>query len=177
MPASDTWRARSARRMTILATMVVLTMAAGLTVGCAGKTAQTGTAPQATSAAPAQSGTAGTVTTAADVQTCAECGGKGMPPKVVGTPAVAQGVQLITVSLVGGYYSPNTFTAQAGVPIQVVFTGKAKGCLAKPTFKSLGKKADLTGTGTAMIDLGALKSGTYKFTCAMGMDAGTITVK
>jgi plastocyanin domain-containing protein len=61
--------------------------------------------------------------------------------------------------------------------VRVVFTGKAKGCLAKPTFKALGKSGDVTQSGSASIDLGVLKPGTYTWTCAMGMNSGTITVR
>jgi hypothetical protein len=63
------------------------------------------------------------------------------------------------------------------MPVQVVFTGKAKGCIAKPTFKSLGKTGDVTGTGTATLDLGTLQPGSYAFTCAMGMGDGQIVAQ
>jgi plastocyanin domain-containing protein len=115
--------------------------------------------------------------TTSGVQTCGQCGGKGAPSKVVGTAVTQSGVQVVSIGFVNGYYSPNTFTVKAGMPVQVVFTGSAKGCLAKPQFASLGKKADVSVTGSATIDLGALKPGVYKFTCAMGMNAGTITVQ
>jgi plastocyanin domain-containing protein len=112
------------------------------------------------------------------VQTCAQCdGGKGAPPAVVGTVYTLDAVQVVRVGLANGYYSPNTFTIKAGMPVRVVFTGRASGCLARPTFASLGKQAGLAATGSATIDLGTLKPGVYKFTCAMGMNAGTITVR
>jgi plastocyanin domain-containing protein len=119
----------------------------------------------------------GSVSTTSGVQTCAQCGGKGAPPKVVGEAVTQDGVQIVNVGIVNGYYSPNAFTVKAGMPVRVVFTGKASGCLANPTFASLGKKVDFADTGSATVDLGTLKPGIYKFTCAMGMNAGTITVK
>lgn len=128
-------------------------------------------------AATSQTSASGTVTTTSGVQVCAVCNKKGMPPKTVGTAVEENGTQVLDVGFVNGYYSPNTFTVKAGMPIKVVFTGKAKGCLAKPQFASLNKKADVTKTGSATIDLGTLKTGTYTFTCAMGMNAGTITVE
>jgi hypothetical protein len=118
-----------------------------------------------------------TATTDPSVQTCGVCGGKGKPKTVDGTAAVKNGVQVISVAIQGGYYVPNHITAKAGMPIQVVFTGKAKGCIAKPTFKSLGKSGDLTSTGTATLDLGTLKPGAYAFSCAMGMGDGLVTVQ
>jgi plastocyanin len=114
---------------------------------------------------------------ASGVQLCSECAGKGMPAKVTGSATVVDGVQVVDVQIVNGTYAPNVITAKAGVPIRVVFTGNAEKCLAKPTFKSLGKSGDVTGTGSATIDLGTLSPGTYEFTCSMGMNAGTITVE
>ncbi len=99
------------------------------------------------------------------------------PRRPQGPPILENGVQVISIAVDGGYYVPNTVTASAGTPIKVVFTGKAKGCVAKPTFKSLGKSGDLTGTGKATIDLGTLAPGVYEFTCSMGMNTGTITVE
>jgi plastocyanin len=112
-----------------------------------------------------------------DAQGCAECGGHGTPKETTGAAVLENGVQVISIAVDGGYYVPNTVTASAGTPIKVVFTGKAKGCVAKPTFKSLGKSGDLTGAGTATIDLGTLAPGVHEFTCAMGMNTGTITVE
>jgi plastocyanin len=120
---------------------------------------------------------AGGVVGASGVQLCAECAGKGMPAKVTGSATVVAGVQVVDVAIVNGTYAPNVITAKAGLPIRVVFAGKAEKCLARPTFKSLGKSGDVTGTGSAIIDLGTLAPGVYEFTCSMGMNAGTITVE
>jgi plastocyanin len=155
--------------------------------GCAATGPQSTVMPSVSRAMPSASASAsqtvmsasasGSVSTASSVQTCAQCGGKGAPPTVVGEAVTRNGVQVVGVGLVNGYYSPNTFTVKTGMPVRVVFTGKASGCLANPTFASLGKKADFADTGSATIDLGTLKPGVYEFTCAMRMNAGTITVK
>jgi len=71
---------------------------------------------------------------------------------------------------------PNEFTAQAGLPVTVVFSGTAEGCLAEPEFPDLGVKADLS-TGSATMELGVLEPGTYPFTCSMGVNEGHITVQ
>jgi hypothetical protein len=115
------------------------------------------------------------VTTKAQI--CAACWGDGAPqPKVVGKAMEKDGVQVLTVGLVGGWYEPNRFTVQADLPVTVVFTGRAEGCLAEPEFPELGIKADLS-SGSATVPLGRLKQGTYTFTCSMGVNEGRITAK
>ena len=113
----------------------------------------------------------------AEAQICASCWGDGAPdPQVTGEPVVEDGVQILKVGLSGGYYQPNNFTVQAGAPVTVLFTGNAEGCLAEPEFPELGVKGDMSG-GTTTLALGALKPGTYSFTCSMGVNEGTITVQ
>ena len=112
-----------------------------------------------------------------DAQECADCAGEGMAPMVDGTVETKDGVQVIAVGVKDGYYSPNQFTAKTGTPINVVFTGNTKGCLGKPTFKSLGKKANFNDSGTATIELGSLPPGTYEFACGMNMVGGKIVVE
>ena len=113
----------------------------------------------------------------AKAQICASCWGDGAPdPQVTGAPVVEDGVQVLKVGLVEGYYQPNNFIVQAGVPVTVVFSGNAEGCLAEPEFPELGLKADMAG-GTATVTLGALKPGKYTFTCSMGVNEGTITAE
>lgn len=109
-------------------------------------------------------------------QSCAGCSTKSKAPVVVGTPTDENGVQVLNIGVLGGFYSPNHFTVKADVPVTARFSGKAKGCLGHPVFSSLGKKADLT-RGDATVNLGVLKPGTYKFSCSMGMGAGTIDVQ
>ena len=167
-------RTRS-RRLTVVA--IVLVAATVLAGGCSGSTSQYKSSPPAVAATAPQPSVEVTATAVSDVQVCAECAKKGMPARVRGTATVKGAVQVIDVAIVNGTYEPNVITAQAGLPTQVVFAGKAKGCLAKPTFKSLGKSADVTTSGTATIDLGTLKPGVYTFTCSMGMNAATITVQ
>jgi hypothetical protein len=110
-------------------------------------------------------------------QICASCWGDGAPdPQVTGAAVVEDGVQVLKVGLVGGYYQPNRFTVQAGLPVTVVFTGRAEGCLAAPEFPDLGVKADRS-SGSATATLGRLEPGKYSFTSSMGVNEGTITVE
>jgi plastocyanin len=109
------------------------------------------------------------------LQTCSACAG-GTAPQVYGKTQTVNGVQVVDIGVKNGFYSPNEFTVAAGTPVKVVFSGKAEGCLAKPTFKGIGTKADFT-SGEATVDLGELKAGTYEFTCGMGMAGGKIVVQ
>ena len=127
-------------------------------------------------AVPASSGPA-TLKKALNAGECAACGGKGMAPMVEGSVKTSNGAQVADVGIKNGYYSPNVFTAKAGVPTKVVFTGKATDCLASPTFKSLNKTVNIEKTGSGTIDLGALAPGTYEFGCSMGMVGGKIVVQ
>jgi|ABSN01.1.fsa_nt_gi hypothetical protein len=132
--------------------------------------------PMAQSAA-SSPGASAQSSASAEPQICASCWGDGSPdPQVAGKAVVEDGVQVLRVGLVGGYYEPNGFTVQAGLPVTVVFSGRAEGCLAEPEFPELGVKADLS-SGTATVALGRLKPGTYSFTCSMGVNEGTITVE
>ncbi len=111
-------------------------------------------------------------------QSCTSCWvDKGAPaPAFAGETAVQDGVQVLNVGLVGGYYRPNRFTVQAGVPVKVVFTGWAQDCLGQPEFPELGLKGDMS-SGQAVFPLGELEPGTYTFTCGMGVNEGLITVE
>jgi plastocyanin domain-containing protein len=107
---------------------------------------------------------------------CLECSKGGKAAPVAGSATVENGVQVIKISLKDGQYVPNQFTVQSSMPVKVSFEGTATDCLGHPTFRSLNKTADLT-TAPATLDLGTLKPGTYKFSCAMGMNSGTISVQ
>jgi hypothetical protein len=108
---------------------------------------------------------------------CGLCATKGKVPSVNGTVKVVDGVQVLEIGIKGETYNPNTFTAKAGMPIKVVFTGKADHCLAKPTFPKLKKSVNIGQSGSGTIDLGALTPGTYELTCGMGSHGGQLTVE
>jgi plastocyanin domain-containing protein len=157
-----------------------LALAAGAILalgGCAGGTTAMKTAekPMASTMA-AKNEVASTSATAGAVQECATCAGKGMAPMVKGTAVVENGVQVVRIGIKDGYYSPNMFMVKAGMPVKAIFSGEATECLAAPTFPSLNKKGDL-GSGTATVELGTLKAGTYEFACGMKMTDGKIVVQ
>jgi hypothetical protein len=112
------------------------------------------------------------------LQSCTSCWvDKGAPsPDFPGETTLVDGVQVLNVGLVGGYYRPNRFTVQAGVPVKVVFTGYAQDCLGQPEFPELGLKGDMS-SGQAVFPLGKLGPGAYEFTCNMGVNEGEITAE
>jgi plastocyanin domain-containing protein len=69
------------------------------------------------------------------------------------------GVQVLNVGLAGGYYRPNRFTVQAGVPVKVVFTGYAVDCLGQPEFPELGLKGDMSNRAVTATDRAAAPVG------------------
>lgn len=118
-----------------------------------------------------------TTSAAAKPQICASCWGDGGPdPTVRGSAELVDGVQVVEVGVEDGYYVPNEFTVQTGLPVTVVFNGSAEGCLAEPEFPDLGVKADFSAGSTSM-ELGVLEPGSYPFTCSMGVNEGHITVE
>ena len=172
---------RAAARIGLTLLVCFALIALGVSAsGCAtGPTSANAPSGSATTPSSQASSVGKTASATADpsVQTCGECGGKGKPKTIVGAAEVKDGVQVVSIAIQGGYYVPNTITVKAGMPVQVVFTGKAKGCVAQPKFSSLGKSGDVTATGASTVDLGTLQSGTYKFTCKMGANAGSIIAK
>lgn len=164
-------RARPFAAMAIM--FVLLTLAVS---GCAaGPTAD---GPASEPLTPAASAPASSVVTASDeAQLCLECGTGKKPAMVRGDAEIVDGIQVVRIAIEGGTYVPNDISVEAGRQVRVIFTGKARGCLAKPTFKSLSKSCDVTGKDSATIELGTLPAGDHVFTCGMGVNAGKIVAR
>ncbi|WP_331753158.1 sulfite exporter TauE/SafE family protein (plasmid) [Streptomyces sp. NBC_00637] len=87
----------------------------------------------------------------------------------------ASGKQTVTLT-VTDFYVPTKFTAKAGVPTTLVLHGKdSGGCARAFTIPELGVQEIVKRDGDTKVDLGTRKAGTLRFTCAMGMNTGTIT--
>ncbi|GHE39071.1 sulfite exporter TauE/SafE family protein [Streptomyces lavendulocolor] len=85
------------------------------------------------------------------------------------------GQQIVTLT-VTDFYEPTAFTAKAGVPTTLVLRGKdSGGCARAFTIPELGIQEIVKRDGDTKIDLGTRKPGTLRFSCAMGMQTGTIT--
>jgi hypothetical protein len=129
---------------------------------------------QAAPGTAATPGTPATPGTAAGGSGCACCGGGSGAPTangvtgspVEGTAQVSGGVQAIGVK-VGTTYSPNIIRLKAGVPAEITF-GQGGGCTAQVVSQDLGFAEDLSA-GPKVVELPALKKGTYSFSCGMGM--------
>jgi plastocyanin len=161
------------QKLRSVSSFAALCVAGALLAGCSAGT------PTASTPSGGMQGGSMQTTSAADpnAQLCAECGGMGAPKATAGEAIVDGGAQVVSIAIDGGYYVPNKITAKAGVPTKVVFTGSAKGCVAKPKFASLGKSGDLTAIVSTTVDLGTLTAGVYEFSCGMGVNKGTITVE
>ncbi|MET9817331.1 MULTISPECIES: sulfite exporter TauE/SafE family protein [unclassified Streptomyces] len=85
------------------------------------------------------------------------------------------GRQVITLT-VTDFYVPTQFTAKAGVPTTLVLRGQdSGGCARAFTIPELGVQEIVKRDGDTNVDLGTRKEGTLRFSCAMGMQTGTIT--
>jgi hypothetical protein len=112
---------------------------------------------------------------------CACCNGGATAPTsdgvtgnpIVGTAQLAGGIQVIGVKVTTSY-SPNVIQLKAGIPAEITFS-QAAGCTGEVVSKDLGFAEDLSA-GPRVVKLGALKKGTYSFSCGMGMVLGKIVV-
>ena len=113
---------------------------------------------------------------------CACCNGASAAPTsggvtgdpVTGTAHLAGGVQVIGVK-VTTTYSPNIIRLKAGTPAEITFS-QAAGCTSEVVSQELGFAEDLSA-GPRVVKLGALKKGTYAFSCRMNMVLGKIVVE
>jgi sulfite exporter TauE/SafE/copper chaperone CopZ len=88
---------------------------------------------------------------------------------------VADGAQVVTLTQSADGYSPADTTVWAGLPIH--WTIQVNGgftCTSFLRVPSLGVAADLPHTGTHVVELPALRVGTTRFTCVMGMYSGVL---
>ena len=85
------------------------------------------------------------------------------------------GVQEVSVDVSKGYFDPALIRAQAGVPVRITF-GQGSGCMAGVRFAQFGIERDLTA-GAAVVELPALESGEYPFSCGMEMVFGKVVVE
>ncbi|MCY0950664.1 sulfite exporter TauE/SafE family protein [Streptomyces sp. H27-S2] len=89
----------------------------------------------------------------------------------------ASGQQILTLT-VTDFYETTQFTAKADVPTTLVLHGKdSGGCARAFTIPELGVQEIVKRNGDTTVDLGTRKAGTLRFTCAMGMQTGSIDFK
>ena len=91
--------------------------------------------------------------------------------------AVNNGVQEVSLSVQGGNYYPNPIRVKVGVPVKLVADmGSVTGCsrsIILPDFKV----SKTVSEGDNVIEFTPDKSGTFSFSCSMGMYRGTLVVE
>jgi YHS domain-containing protein/plastocyanin len=91
--------------------------------------------------------------------------------------AVKSPVQKATIQVDNGTYSPANLTVTAGKPVELTFVGgKAMGCGDTLVFPGLGIKKTLTPGAKTVVTFTPKQNGQLRFTCAMNMYQGQITV-
>ena len=102
-------------------------------------------------------------------------GGGQAAPAVAAEPVGPDGVQQLVITVRPRSYSPAHLAARAGVPTRLVLrSAGASGCTSAVVFPSLGVERMLPDNGDTVIDVGRLRAGTHRYSCAMGMYGGTI---
>lgn len=90
-------------------------------------------------------------------------------------PVAADGQQQVVITVRSAGYSPSRSAVRAGVPTTLVLRSDgADGCTSAIVFPTLGVERILPEEGDTVIDVGPLRAGTHRFSCAMGMYGGTI---
>lgn len=96
--------------------------------------------------------------------------------EVGGGAAVVQGVQVIAMEQNARGYTPNTFTVKQGIPVRWEINSKDPySCAASLSVPSLGI-SKFFDPGLNVIEFTPDRTGDIRFTCAMGMFAGRISV-
>lgn len=101
---------------------------------------------------------------------------RGAPPgPAASVPVAADGQQRVVITVRSAGYSPSRSAVRAGVPTMLVLRSDgADGCTSAIVFPTLGVERILPEEGDTIIDVGLLRPGTHRFSCAMGMYGGTI---
>lgn len=97
------------------------------------------------------------------------------PAPTAPVPVVADGRQQVVITVRSAGYAPSRSAVRAGVPTTLVLrSGGARGCTSAIVFPTLGVERMLPAQGDTVIEVGPLRAGTHRFSCAMGMYGGTI---
>ena len=85
-------------------------------------------------------------------------------------PVGADGVQVISMKVVGYNYQPASFTVKKGIPVRwEIDAAKAAGCAHVLVAPAINVQKLLDGYNTNVVTFTPTKSGTISFTCSMGM--------
>jgi plastocyanin domain-containing protein len=85
-------------------------------------------------------------------------------------------VEEIAVTVRGGY-SPSTIALKAGVPTRLIFNREeSSGCSAQLLIPAFGVEKPLPAFTQTVVEFTPTATGTFNFTCGMGMLKGTLVV-
>lgn len=84
--------------------------------------------------------------------------------------------QQVTLGMKNGNYFPSTITVKANQPVELTLDSSVVGCFRSFTIRDLGV-ADLSNNPSDTIIFTPTKTGTFRFSCSMGMGFGTIIVE
>ena len=90
---------------------------------------------------------------------------------------IRNGVQEVALSVQGSTYYPNPIRVKKGIPVRLVADmSKVPGCSRSVVIPEFGIRKVLSA-GDNTIEFTPEKSGTFQFSCSMGMYLGTIVVE
>lgn len=91
--------------------------------------------------------------------------------------AANNGVQEVQLSVQGGSYMPNPIRVKKGIPVRLVADlSSVRGCASGIVIPEFGISKTVRA-GDNAIEFTPGKSGTFQFSCSMGMYRGTIVVE
>ena len=97
-------------------------------------------------------------------------------PKKSRQAELADGVQVIAVTVKGGY-SPDVIQVTAGVPVRMLFDRQESGdCTSRVVFADFGVNQTLPAYGTTAVEFLPKEPGEYEFACGMNMIRGRLQV-
>jgi cupredoxin-like protein len=98
------------------------------------------------------------------------------PPKTPPAPAKAEAVQEVTITVAGGY-EPSQIQLKKGVPVRLRFNRKdTTACSEELVIPDFGVRKTLLALSETVVEFTPDKTGTFPFTCGMGMLKGQLVV-
>ena len=85
-------------------------------------------------------------------------------------------IQKFTVKVDNGF-TPAAISAKVGIPVEITFDTKHRGCATSVVFKELKITKTLTNGTKTLVKFTPKKKGKLTFACPMNMYKGVITVK
>jgi plastocyanin domain-containing protein len=99
-----------------------------------------------------------------------------LAPRTTAKAEVQGGVQAVPV-LVDGGYQPSDIRVTAGMPVRLLFDRRdTSSCSEEVVLPDFGMKRFLPANRTTLVEFVPTKTGTFEFTCGMGMLRGRLTV-